>query len=484
MACHSQYSRDFETIDYCRFLVSFLVDARGGSMRGSRHPGLRVLVPPSAASAPTRVTCRMLRLERTLRPPQLNDGEGLACRILELGPHPCNFNSPVLLELPHFASMRGRQRELVVLRSDNGETWKEHSLEATDQCVKQALGATFAETLEPTEELREKRIIRILMTDFPLYLAIVSRFRQETALIGSDGGVLSSTVVPQVQAVFPEGALQKRIRVGLQAHQIPAEIVSKVCGSQSRVSVSPIVTLEPRRRKFHKPITLTIPLPKGYLQSHQGQSKGQQQVNTLRLLCSITGGTSPAHWEDITGSTPLSRVKDCVTFTTTLSARFWLMDSQTIHESAEMGGYIYRESCLVPYMGKFVVFSKRCEVDEALIRCFCLTDDKVDKTLECQEGFEICAASSELEVVEGNSAYLEVGGGISPMVKSGEVLRLRFSAFRENRLAFPVHIKAPGASNGDMNNDNLKDISAIGMIGFFSEQPHKQQQLKEQAEKS
>ncbi|VEL34566.1 unnamed protein product [Protopolystoma xenopodis] len=62
------------------FLVSFLVDARGGSMRGSRHPGLRIFVPPSAASAPTRITCRMLRPERTTRPPQFNDSEGLACR--------------------------------------------------------------------------------------------------------------------------------------------------------------------------------------------------------------------------------------------------------------------------------------------------------------------------------------------------------------------------------------------------------------------
>lgn len=47
-------------------------------------------------------------------------------------------------------------------------------------------------------------------------MAVVSRIRQESSLVGSDGGVLSSTVVPQVQAVFPEGALQKRIRVGLQ----------------------------------------------------------------------------------------------------------------------------------------------------------------------------------------------------------------------------------------------------------------------------
>lgn len=45
---------------------------------------------------------------------------------------------------------------------------------------------------------------------------MVSRIKQDSNLIGPEGGILSSTVVPQVQAVFPEGALTKRIRVGLQ----------------------------------------------------------------------------------------------------------------------------------------------------------------------------------------------------------------------------------------------------------------------------
>ena len=48
---------------------------------------------------------------------------------------------------------------------------------------------------------------------------MVSRVKQDSHLIGPEGGVLSSTVVPQVQAVFPEGALTKRIRVGLQVRQ-------------------------------------------------------------------------------------------------------------------------------------------------------------------------------------------------------------------------------------------------------------------------
>lgn len=70
--------------------------------------------------------------------------------------------------------------------------------------------------LDSAEDLDRKRICRIVTRDFPQYFAVVSRVKQDSHLIGPEGGVLSSTVVPQVQAVFPEGALTKRIRVGLQ----------------------------------------------------------------------------------------------------------------------------------------------------------------------------------------------------------------------------------------------------------------------------
>lgn len=69
--------------------------------------------------------------------------------------------------------------------------------------------------VESAEELQAKRIARILTTDFPRYFAVVSRVRQESSNVGPAGGVLSSTVVPQVQAVFTEGALTKNIKVGL-----------------------------------------------------------------------------------------------------------------------------------------------------------------------------------------------------------------------------------------------------------------------------
>ena len=69
---------------------------------------------------------------------------------------------------------------------------------------------------EKAKDFNHKRVTRILTCDLPVYFAVISRLRQEISVIGSHGGVLSSTVVPQAQAVFPEGALTKNIKVGLQ----------------------------------------------------------------------------------------------------------------------------------------------------------------------------------------------------------------------------------------------------------------------------
>jgi len=50
---------------------------------------------------------------------------------------------PVILEVPHFASLRGGEREITVLRSDNGQTWREHPELVTEQSVQNLLRASF-----------------------------------------------------------------------------------------------------------------------------------------------------------------------------------------------------------------------------------------------------------------------------------------------------------------------------------------------------
>ncbi len=58
------------------------------------------------------------------------------------------FNAPILIEIPYCASLRSKQREIIVLRSDNGETWKEHPVDPTDQAVQDSLGEYFCKSGE------------------------------------------------------------------------------------------------------------------------------------------------------------------------------------------------------------------------------------------------------------------------------------------------------------------------------------------------
>ncbi|XP_072524148.1 uncharacterized protein ank3b isoform X21 [Salminus brasiliensis] len=433
---HSGVSSPLPQYD-SRFLVSFMVDARGGSMRGSRHNGMRIIIPPRKCTAPTRITCRLVKRHKLASPPPMVEGEGLASRLVEVGPAGAQFLGPVIVEIPHFGSMRGKERELIILRSENGEAWKEHQYDCRTEALNDLLNG-MDEELDSLGDLEKKRICRIITKDFPQYFAVVSRIKQESNQMGPEGGVLSSMTVPLVQASFPEGALTKKIRVGLQAQPVPDDTVKKILGN--RATFSPIVTVEPRRRKFHKPITMTIPVPP---LSGEGVTNGYKGDSTpcLRLLCSITGGTSPAQWEDITGTTPLTFVNDCVSFTTNVSARFWLADCHQIPETVGLATQLYRELICVPYMAKFVVFAKMNDPVESNLRCFCMTDDKVDKTLEQQENFEEVARSKDIEVLEGKPIYVDCYGNLTPLTKAGQQLVLNFYAFKENRLPFCVKIR-------------------------------------------
>lgn len=231
---------------------------------------------------------------------------------------------------------------------------------------------------------------------------------------------------------------------------MPNDLVMKLFGSLTSITFSPIVTIEPRRRKFHCPIRLKIPLPAGY--------RSESSTN-LHLLCSITGGQNKALWEDVTGSTPLSIVDDCLIFTTTVSARFWLVhckQQQHCLNSTRYASEIYKHLIAVPFMAKFVIFAKRRDINEANIRIFCMTDDKEERTLEVQEHYTQVAKSRDVEVCEGQTMYLEFGGNLIPTHLSGhqrhlltsilinEQLAFAFRAFQENRLAFIVRLKEVG----------------------------------------
>jgi len=87
-----QYTYEI-TYDYVvRFLSSFLIDARGGTVHGSRHAGVRIIIPPGKVCMPTRITCKLVRGDKLASPPQLKEGEAIVSRGLELGPVGFQFN--------------------------------------------------------------------------------------------------------------------------------------------------------------------------------------------------------------------------------------------------------------------------------------------------------------------------------------------------------------------------------------------------------
>ncbi|XP_052685797.1 ankyrin-2-like isoform X40 [Crassostrea angulata] len=425
------------------FLISFMVDARGGAMRGRRHSGIRIIIPPNRASMPTRVTCRLIKKDKLIHPIPIGEGEALAARIIEMGPVATKFLGRIVIEIPHFASLRGKEREIKIMRSNNGDKWEEHSIVASDDAVQKALSESM-EDLDYEDELAGKRVTRILTDDFPRYFALVTKVREEKQMVGEEGLILSSTVVPQVQAVFPKGAVNKSIKVGLQAQPISPDLVSKLLGN--RVAVSPIVTLEPRRRRFHTAITVTIPVPKAAQKGMINQY--EKEAPTLRVMYSIAAsnnalreGTNPALWDDLTDQTQLTFIDDCVSFNTNVSGRFMLMDCQNVADACRFATELYREAIIVPYMARFVVFAKRTGEEEGKLRMFCMTDDRIDKTLEKQENFREVARSRDVEVLEGRPQYVEMAGNLIPITKSGDQLYISFKAFRENRLPCLVKIR-------------------------------------------
>ena len=74
------------------------------------------------------------------------------------------------------------------------------------------------------------------------------------------------------------------------------------------------------------------------------------------------------------------------------------MDCKEIDQASNFARDLYLELKAVPFMAKFVVFAKTHDPIESRVRVFCMTDNRLDKTLEQQENFKEVAHSKDVEV--------------------------------------------------------------------------------------
>jgi len=68
----------------------------------------------------------------------------------------------------------------------------------------------------------------------------------------------------------------------LQSVNVKPEVVASIAGERV-ISVSSVMTLDPRRRKFHRPVTVSVPMT-AVPTSHHVTS-----ASDLRLLCNLPG---------------------------------------------------------------------------------------------------------------------------------------------------------------------------------------------------
>ncbi|ESO01907.1 hypothetical protein HELRODRAFT_65654, partial [Helobdella robusta] len=263
-----------------RFLNSFIFDCRGCVALSNRHAGIRFIIPSGRVSRPTRIMCKLLRETKVSSAPVLCEGEGHVCRVLKLS----TDTVPMIIEVPHFGSLKNHEREIVVMKSFDGNNWTEHSF-TLDYKSAEEFRIIYTD-LESAENIFESSIVQICTLDVPAYLALISRPKKNTKDIGQDGGVIMSSVVPKVKVTFPEGAITKTTSVGVQVTKVIPDDLAEDDEHHSN-SFSSIVSIEPRCRKFHKDIKIEMPLPD--FVSFVNEAEEKKYKNNLKLFCNLMG---------------------------------------------------------------------------------------------------------------------------------------------------------------------------------------------------
>ena len=73
----------------------------------------------------------------------------------------------------------------------------------------------------------QQGLIRVILTEIPQYLALISRLKKDKCDMTPQGGILSSSVEARVQLSFPEKCVEKDVRISLQVLRVRPDIISR-----------------------------------------------------------------------------------------------------------------------------------------------------------------------------------------------------------------------------------------------------------------
>lgn len=349
--------------------------------------------------------------------------------------------------------LHGREREVVILRSDNGKTWNEHQFKESTSGAKDVLNFKLTNLLKYIQSMQTGSFVGIVTRTLPKFFAVISRMRQDVLSIDSNGGTVSSEFMPQVQVTFPPQAVSKKILVGLQVRAFNLKEWARL----NRMVVSPIVIIEPRCRKFRKPITVRMPFSQIGFHDYTFNHCILNKTN-IRLLYSMRNDQHSAIWKDVTGSTLLSYENNCILFTTKISGRYWLIGCKSTEDVHNIALKLYKYMMHMPYLAKIIVYTKRISQKEAKLSVEFLIDYRHKKVIENEGSWNKVASIEDIEIFDNQQIYLKFTN-FTPIVMEDKELSFRFIAFQNSNLNFAVNI---------LNPNNLTDcISFMNVNTIF-----------------
>ncbi|XP_052819925.1 ankyrin-2-like isoform X2 [Mya arenaria] len=129
---------------------------------------------------------------------------------------------------------------------------------------------------------------------------------QAIRFLTPDGGTLEATQHPEIRCEMPVGTFavgrMNFCRVSIQVSNTDESVVHSHMGSDTYVS--PVIVLEPLRRKFHASPVIRLPLP--------GYHVKKIDPRSVHVLISVTGSGDCSDWQDIASVIGEERINSAV----------------------------------------------------------------------------------------------------------------------------------------------------------------------------
>lgn len=429
-----------------KFLISFYVDARGAVME-SKQSGIKITIPRGACTMPTRITIRLRKPKDVRTLPHLHVNESLASSIIQMSSEGMQFLKPVVMEIPHFAALRGNERELIVLRCNSGHAhWREHP----------------ATIMDDQPGCSDDMTMKVIIQEIPDKLVIVSRPLKERFVMLPEGGKIESTVVPKVHILFPSDTLNTSTKVVLQVQQCDDSLLQP----NDQTYTSPIVSLDPPTI-LSKPITINIPCPWLAYEERNGKRNLRLLARLPRTPRKSTGDRTDYEWQDVTSKTALSIIGDNASFTTTEFTRYWIVQTNSIETLPKRINQLEQTLSVSPYSARFFVHGRLDTLQNGQLRVFLVTDEHaLHEVLSHYTSVKELPHSNTCHVYDGQTIHVNLSGNLNAV--DTQNLKMTFDPFTINQLNINTEVVSVDAVQscrltfmGSLRRDLTNNISPI-----------------------